>query len=62
MGSYEVARRWLSVYPGKRVLDGNWIEPTEDQVEQLARDKDNIAVIRRRLNSVPWFMSAVWLL
>src|SRR5688572_11814470 len=59
MGSYEVARRWLRVYPGKRVLDGNWIEPTEEQVEQLARDKDKIAVIRRRLSSVSWFMSSV---
>ena len=26
MGTWEVARRWLRVYPGRRVLDGNWIE------------------------------------
>lgn len=59
MGSWEVARRWLRVYPGKRVLDGKWIEPTEDQVKALARDKDKIRKIRRRLASVSWFMSAL---
>jgi hypothetical protein len=59
MGRYEVARRWLRVYPGKRVLDGNWIEPTEEQVEALAKDKEKIAVIRKRLASVSWFMAAL---
>ena len=32
MGNWEVARRWLRVYPGRRVLDGSWVEPTEEQV------------------------------
>jgi len=59
MGNQEVARRWLRVFPGRRVLDGNWIEPTEQQIEMLAQDKDKIAVIRRRLSSVSWFMSAL---
>ena len=59
MGSWEVARRWLRVYPGKRVLDGNWIEPTEEQVRALARDKKKIKVIRRRLASVSWFMAGL---
>ena len=30
MGSWEVARRWLRLYPGRRVLDGSSVEPTEE--------------------------------
>jgi hypothetical protein len=59
MGSWEVARRWLRVYPGKRVLDGPWIEPTEEQVKALAEDKEQIAKIRKRLSNVSWFMAAL---
>jgi hypothetical protein len=59
MGDYEVARRWLRVFPGKRVLNGKWIEPTEKQIQKLVADKERMAVIRRRLSSVSWFMSAL---
>ena len=59
MGAWEVARRWLRVYPGQRVLAGPWIEPTEEQVTALAEDKERIAEIRKRLSSVSWFMSAL---
>jgi hypothetical protein len=59
MGDQEVARRWLRVFPGKRVLDGIWIEPTEKQVQTLARDKAKLKKIRKRLSSVSWFMSAL---
>jgi hypothetical protein len=59
MGSWEVARRWLRVYPGKRVLDGHWIEPTDEQVQALAEDKDKIATLRKRLSNVSWFMAAL---
>jgi hypothetical protein len=59
MGTWEVARRWLRVFPGQRVLDGNWIEPTEEQVQQLAEDKEKIAQVRKRLSSVSWFMAAL---
>jgi hypothetical protein len=59
MGSWEVARRWLRIYPGKRVLNGPWIEPTEEQVKALAEDKEQIAKIRKRLSSVSWFMAAL---
>ena len=59
MGTWEVARRWLRVFPGRRVLDGHWIEPTEEQVKQLAEDKEKIKKIRKRLASVSWFMAAL---
>jgi hypothetical protein len=47
------------VYPGKRVLDGNWIEPTEEQVEALAKDNKKIPSLRKRLASLSWFLSAL---
>jgi hypothetical protein len=59
MGDGEVARRWLRVYPGKRVLDENWMEPTDKQIEALVADKEKLAVIRRRLANVSWFMAAL---
>jgi len=59
MGSWEIARRWLRVYPGKRVLDGNWIEPTEEQVKALAEDKEKIAKLRKRLSNISWFVGAL---
>ena len=59
MGDFEVARRWLRVYPGRRVLDGKWVEPTEKQVEALVQEKDQIERIRRRLGNISWFMSAL---
>ena len=59
MGDWEVARRWLRVYPGRRVLDGCWIEPTEKQVRALAADKERLARIRKRLSNISWFMGAL---
>jgi len=55
----EVARRWLRAFPGKRVLDGKRIEPTEQQVEALARDKRKIKRLRKRLSNISWFMSGL---
>ena len=59
MGSWEVARRWLRLYPGRRVLDGSWVEPSEEQVRALAADNDKIQTIRKRLSNVSWFMAAL---
>ena len=59
MGDFEVARRWLRVYPGKRVLDGNWIEPTDKQIEALVANKAKLAVVRKQLSSISSFMAAL---
>jgi hypothetical protein len=59
MGDQEIARRWLRVFPGKRVLDDNWIEPTEKQLEAFAQDKKKIQTLRKRLSSISWFMAAL---
>jgi hypothetical protein len=59
MGSWEVARRWLRLYPGRRLLDGSWVEPTEDQVRALAADKEKTQTLRKRLFNISWFMAAL---
>ena len=59
MGDWEVARRWLRVFPGKRVLDENWIEPTDKQIEALIADKAKMAVVRKQLSNVSRFMAAL---
>jgi len=59
LGSWEVARRWLRLYPGRRVLDGSCVEPTEEEVRALAADKEKIKTIRKRLSNISWFMAAL---
>ena len=34
-------------FPGRRVLDGQWIEPTEEQVQALAADQEKEQTVRR---------------
>jgi len=59
MGTQEIARRWLRVFTGKQVLDGNWTEPSQQDVEKLAKDKEKIQTIRGRLSNPSWFMAAL---
>jgi len=59
VSAQEIARRWLRVYPGKRVLDGKWIEPKEEDVQKLAKDATKIATLRERLSNPSWFMAAL---
>jgi REP element-mobilizing transposase RayT len=54
----EVAIRWLRVFPGRR-LEEHLAEPTDNDVNTLARDKDRIAVIRTRITDFSWFMRAL---
>ena len=58
-GSWEVARRWLRLYPGRRLLDGSCVEPTEEEVRALAADKEKIKKLRKRLSNISWFMAAL---
>ena len=59
LGDWEVARRWLLLYPGKRVLEGRPPEPTEQQIKALAADKTKMKEIRKRLSDVSWFMRSL---
>ena len=50
----EVAIRWLRVFPGKRIEE-HLAEPTDHDVQTLARNSERIAEIRGRLSDLSWF-------
>jgi hypothetical protein len=54
----EVARRWLTLCPGKRceksAVEGDAIKQL--QIKALLKDKKKLALCRRRLASISWFM------
>ena len=54
----EVALRWLKVFPGRR-LDEQLAEPTDSDVKMLVADGERMAVVRRRLSDISWFMRAL---
>jgi hypothetical protein len=52
----EVARRWLTLYPGHRGIRGETGVPAEEEISVLADDGERIAKLRLRLCSLSWFM------
>ena len=54
----EVAERWLKLFPGRR-LDEYLGQPTENDIESLARDSERIELIRLRLGDVSWLMRSL---
>jgi REP element-mobilizing transposase RayT len=52
---HDVATRWLRLFPGKRIEE-HLGEPTQQQVKSLLTDRKKLAVVRRRLSDVSWFM------
>jgi hypothetical protein len=54
----EVALRWLQIFPGKRIEEqlGN---PTQADVDALAKDMEKLEAIRSRLSDISWFMRAL---
>ena len=54
----EVAIRWLRVFPGKRIEE-HLAEPTDHDVQTLARNSERIAEIRGRLSDLSWFMRSL---
>ena len=52
----EVARRWLTLFPLQRKPRGRALPPLEEQISALASCPERIAVLRRRLSSLSWFM------
>jgi putative transposase len=51
----EVARRWLTLIPRNRRTRG--MPPVEDDIRALANQPERIALLRKRLCSLSWFMS-----
>ncbi len=54
----QAALRWLQVFPGKRI-DEQLGDPTTHDVDTLANDPDRMALVRKRLSDVSWFMRAL---
>ena len=52
----EVATRWLKLFPGHRRIKGETAGPAEEEISALAGNRERIAVLRRRLCSLSWFM------
>lgn len=52
----EVARRWLTITKLAKCLADDLPQPDSQRVESLAKDKNKIEKLRRRLSNVSWFM------
>jgi REP element-mobilizing transposase RayT len=52
----EVARRWLTLFPPRRRPKGPCSPPSEQDIRALTDRPDRIALLRKRLCSLSWFM------
>ena len=52
----EIARRWLTIFPRVKDVSGAPIIDDDQGIRQIVRDADRLGEIRRRLQSVSWFM------
>jgi len=55
----EVVKRWKKLYPGKRELDGEPVEPDPSTVAALAANPERVHELRKRLGSISWYMKAL---
>jgi len=53
---WEVATRWLTLFPRHRNIDGTALPPMVLDVLALTHDPERIAQLRQRLCSLSWFM------
>jgi len=53
---WEVATRWLTLFPRHRALGGVATPPAEQEIRALTHCPERIAQLRRRLCSLSWFM------
>jgi REP element-mobilizing transposase RayT len=53
----EVATRWLTLFPGRRIPKGVPTSPTEEEISALADCPERIAELRKRLCNLSWFMA-----
>jgi len=52
----EVAARWLTLFPVKTRKKNKAQTPIEEQISALCSNTERIAVLRKRLSSLSWFM------
>lgn len=55
---WEVANRWLRIYPGKRIEEDLGV-PSVADIETLAQDSKRIAELRIRLSDPSWYMKSL---
>jgi len=56
LSDYEVASRWLTLCPKRYGLKKAAKEPIKEQIRSLSLCTERIAVLRKRLYSLSWFM------
>lgn len=52
----EVARRWLKLFPTRRLKDSSLDEPTGEEIKMIVSQPERLAEVRRRLSDVSWWM------
>ena len=55
----QVARRWLQIFPGKRILARRSEPPTALEIQTLCLDRERLAKVRIRLADISWFMRSL---
>jgi REP element-mobilizing transposase RayT len=53
---WEVATRWLTLFPRHRNIDGTAASPADQDIRALTHCPERIALLRKRLCSLSWFM------
>jgi len=53
---WDVATRWLTLFPRHRNMDGTAVPPTDQDIRALTHCPERIALLRKRLCSLSWFM------
>jgi putative transposase len=53
---WEVATRWLTLFPPHRTIGADATPPTEQEIRALTHCPERIAQLRQRLCSLSWFM------
>lgn len=52
----EVARRWLRLFPRRRMANGNPAKPDDAELNTILLDPQRLAEVRKRLSDISWWM------
>lgn len=51
----EVARRWLKLFPPRRIGNDSSAEPSREDLTSITNDPERVAELRRRLSDISWW-------